>query len=171
MDDEVPRLCQVLAREGFAGLLRCFPAQIRDRTTLTALEGVNADCHKFDVFVRWPDGTINRPQIVAFQDLYSGKMLSWRIDHSPNMVMVMAAFGELVETWGILAIACSTTDGSLPVNGSPAAFRTAFALRCAKTIPLVCFPIWAFKFTGPSPQVANLNRLNVGSGILQRTSL
>ena len=101
LDAEVPRVTQVFAREGEGGLMRCFPAQIRDRSTLTALEGVNADCHKFDVFVRWPDGTINRPQIVAFQDLYSGKMLSWRIDHSPNMVMVMAAFGEMVENWGI----------------------------------------------------------------------
>lgn len=51
--------------------------------------------------MEWPDGTINRPQIVAFQDLYSGKILSWRVDHDPNKVMVMAAFGELVENWGI----------------------------------------------------------------------
>lgn len=97
----MPRVTQVFGREGAAGLMRCFPAQIRDRTTLTAMEGVNADCHKFDVFVRWMDGKVIRPQIVAFQDLYSGKILSWRIDHDPNSVMVMAAFGELVENWGI----------------------------------------------------------------------
>ncbi|MCF6233285.1 MAG: Mu transposase C-terminal domain-containing protein [Rhodobacteraceae bacterium] len=48
----------------------------------------------------WPDGTINRPQIVAFQDLYSGKTLSWRVDHDPNSVMVMAAFGEMIEKFG-----------------------------------------------------------------------
>jgi putative transposase len=98
---EVPRVTRVFARQGVAGLERCFPAQVRDRSGLSALEGVNADCHKIDVFVRWPDGKINRPQIVAFQDLYSGKILSWRVDHDPNKVMVMAAFGELVDTWGI----------------------------------------------------------------------
>ncbi|MGD1880817.1 MAG: transposase domain-containing protein [Paracoccaceae bacterium] len=98
---EVPRVTQIFAREGLAGMHRCYPAQIRDRTGLTAMEAVNADCHKIDVFVKWPDGTVNRPQIVAFQDLYSGKVLSWRVDHNPNKVMVMAAFGELVETYGI----------------------------------------------------------------------
>ena len=68
---------------------------------MDAMEGVNADCHKIDIFVQWPDGTINRPQIIAFQDLFSGKILSWRVDHDPNKVMVMAAFGEMIENWGI----------------------------------------------------------------------
>ncbi len=63
--------------------------------------GAAADCHKFDVFTRWEDGHIDRCQIVAFQDIYSNKILSWRIDHTPNEAAVMAAFGEMVETWGI----------------------------------------------------------------------
>lgn len=98
----VPRVTVVLAKEGDAGLAKCFPPQIRDRSTLTALEGVNADCHKIDVFVKWPGiEKPVRPQIVAFQDLYSGKFLSWRVDLDPNKVAVMSAFGELIETWGI----------------------------------------------------------------------
>ena len=97
----VPRVSQIFAREGLAGLQRCFPPQKRDRSGMVAMEGVNADCHKFDVFVKWPDGTINRPQIIVFQDLYSNKMLSWRVDHTPNKVMVMAAFGEMIEDYGI----------------------------------------------------------------------
>jgi hypothetical protein len=101
LERDVPRVTMVYRREGEAGLQRCFPPQIRDRSTLSSLEAVNADCHKIDIFVEWEDGTIDRPQIVAFQDLYSNKMLSWRVDHDPNKVMVMAAFGELIETWGI----------------------------------------------------------------------
>ncbi|KAB6715832.1 transposase domain-containing protein [Roseobacter sp. TSBP12] len=101
IEKEVPRVTRVFAREGLKGLMRCFPAQIRDRSGLHALEAVNADCHKIDVFVEWPDGTINRPQIIGFQDLYSNKILSWRVDHDPNKVMVMAAFGEMIEHWGI----------------------------------------------------------------------
>ncbi|ALF02134.1 transposase domain-containing protein [Salipiger abyssi] len=101
-DQNVPRVTQVFAREGEAGLAKCFPPQIRDRSTLTALEGVNADCHKIDVFVQWPGiEKPVRPQIVGFQDLYSNKILSWRVDLDPNKVAVMSAFGELVETWGI----------------------------------------------------------------------
>ncbi|MBB96953.1 MAG: transposase [Rhodobacteraceae bacterium] len=102
LDQNVPRVVQIHAREGDAGLAKCFPPQIRDRSTLTALEGVNADCHKIDVFVKWPDiDKPVRPQIVAFQDLYSNKILSWRVDLTPNKVAVMSAFGELIETWGI----------------------------------------------------------------------
>jgi len=102
MDANVPRVTQVFARRGERGLAECFPPQIRDRSGLSALEGVNADCHQFDVFVQWPgiDEPV-RPEIVAFQDLYSGKILSWRIDLTPNKVSVMSAFGELIETWGI----------------------------------------------------------------------
>ncbi|MBR9766799.1 MAG: transposase, partial [Rhodobacteraceae bacterium] len=102
LDREVPRVRQVYLREGERGLMKCFPPQIRDRSGLAALEGVNADCHKIDVFVTWPgyEKPI-RPQIVAFQDLYSGKILAWRVDVDPNKVAVMSAFKELLETWGI----------------------------------------------------------------------
>lgn len=127
LNAEVPRVTQVFAREGVAGLERCYPAQQRDRTGMVALEGVNADCHKIDVFVLWPDGTVSRPQIVAFQDIYSGKILSWRVDHDPNKVMVMAAFGELVETWG-LPRHCLFDNGREFANkwmtaGTPTRFR------------------------------------------------
>jgi len=101
LNETVPRVVQVYAREGEAGLAKCFPPLQRDRSQMHAMEGVNADCHKFDVFVRWQDGKIERCQIVAFQDLYSGKVLSWRIDHTPNEVAVMSAFGEMIETYGI----------------------------------------------------------------------
>ena len=100
--EAIPRVTRVLAREGERGLARCFPPQIRDRTQMVAMEGVNADCHKFDVFVQWEDDDRpRRAQLVAFQDLYSGKILAWRIDRDPNKVAVMSAFGELIETWGI----------------------------------------------------------------------
>nr|WP_281070686.1 transposase domain-containing protein [Oceaniglobus trochenteri] len=99
---EVPRVTMVYAREGEAGLQRCYPPQVRDRTSMVAMEGVNADCHRFDVFVRWPgEKDPSRAQIIAFQDIFSGKILSWRIDHTPNKVMVMAAFVEMVENWGV----------------------------------------------------------------------
>lgn len=102
LDANVPRVSQIYAREGEKGLARCFPPQIRDRSTLTAMEGVNADCHKIDVFVRWPGiEKPVRPQIVGFQDLYSNKILAWRVDLDPNKVAVMSAFGDLVGDFGI----------------------------------------------------------------------
>lgn len=92
---------KVLARDGVEALARLYPAQERDKSTLHALECVNADGHRWDVFARWSDGTIGRPVMVAFQDVHSGMILSWRIDRSENAHAVLLAFGDLVETWGI----------------------------------------------------------------------
>lgn len=88
-------------RKGKEALMRQFPAQQRDRTTLHALQAVNADGHTWDVWVKFPDGTITRPAMVAFQDLHSGKILSWRVDTSENRDAVRLAFADMVETFGI----------------------------------------------------------------------
>ncbi|WP_158972386.1 transposase domain-containing protein [Chachezhania sediminis] len=128
LDNKVPLVTQVFMRKGERGLMECFPPQIRDRSSLSALEGVNADCHKIDVFVTWPgfDKPI-RPQIVAFQDLYSGKILSWRVDVDPNKVAVMSAFKDLLQTWGI-PVNCLFDNGREFANkwltgGAPTRFR------------------------------------------------
>ena len=98
---EIPHSVQVLAREGTEALKRMYPAQERTRAHFAAMEAVNADGHKWDVFVRWPDGEIVRPMMLAFQDLYSGKILSWRIDKSENKEATRLAFGDMVEQYGI----------------------------------------------------------------------
>jgi transposase InsO family protein len=99
--EALPAELLVLARKGEKALRRLFPAQERDRTIFHALEAVNADGHTFDVFVRWEDGSIGRPVFVAFQDLYSGKMVSWRVDRTENKHAVRLAFGDMVNAYGI----------------------------------------------------------------------
>ena len=151
IEKEVPHVSRVFAREGVEGLERCFPPQMRDRSDLGALGAVNADCHKIDIFVEWPDGTIDRPQIVAFQDLYSNKILSWRVDHSPNKVMVMAAFGELIETWGIPR-RCLFDNGREFANkwmtgGAPTRFR--FTVR--DDDPLGVLPLMGIEINWARP--------------------
>jgi putative transposase len=106
LDAEVSETTQVLARKGVEAHRRLYPAQVRDKTAMTAMEAVNADFHKFDVFVRWPalrgeEAEIVRPQMVAFQDIHSGRILSWRLDVTPNATAVQLAAGDMVETWGI----------------------------------------------------------------------
>lgn len=91
----------ILAREGEEALKRKYPAQRRNRSDFRALEAVNADGHKFDVFVKTEDGRVVRPTMVAFQDLYSGKILSYRMAESEHRGTVMLAFGDLVESYGI----------------------------------------------------------------------
>ncbi|MEE8658811.1 Transposase [Acetobacteraceae bacterium EV16G] len=95
---------RVHQREGEDKLKALYPAQRRDHSVFHALEAVNADGHKFDVFVEWPIGNetrIVRPVLVGFQDIYSGKILSWRIDISENKESVRLAFGDMVEKYGI----------------------------------------------------------------------
>ncbi len=106
LDASVSRVSQVLARQGVDAVKRLFPAQVRDKTCLHALQAVNADFHKFDVFVRWPSvggepGLVTRPQMVAFQDIYSARILSWRIDQTPNSTAVQLCAGDMIEAWGI----------------------------------------------------------------------
>ncbi|WP_126976497.1 transposase domain-containing protein [Frigidibacter oleivorans] len=108
LDAEVSEATQVLARKGLDALKRLYPSQVRDKTALHAMEVVNADFHKFDVFVRWPGDFgqderpyVGRPQMVAFQDIHSGRILAWRVDQTPNSTAVALAAGDMIETWGI----------------------------------------------------------------------
>lgn len=92
---------KVFMRKGAEALKKLYPAQERDRTALHALEAVNADGHKFDVMVEWPDGQKSRPILIGFQDIYSGKILAWRVDRSENWDLVRLAFADLVEAYGV----------------------------------------------------------------------
>lgn len=101
LHETVTRVEMVAAREGDIGLHQCFPPMKRDRSDLFGVAAVNADCHKIDIFVEWEDGTVERVQLIVFQDTYSRKIMSWKVDHTPNEVAVMEAFGEMCETFGI----------------------------------------------------------------------
>lgn len=98
---EVGKAAITLAREGAEELARRYPSQVRERGVFQALDGVNADGHKFDVFVRWPDGEIGRPMMVCWQDLGTGKLLSYRVDKTENSDSVRLAFGDMIDRWGI----------------------------------------------------------------------
>ncbi len=99
--DALPASMVVLARKGSEALKRMFPAQERDRSHFHALQAVNTDGHKWDVFVKWEDGTIGRPLTIAFQDLHSGKFLAWRTAKSENKDTVRLCFGDMIERFGI----------------------------------------------------------------------
>lgn len=101
LDAEAPRAARVVAREGRDAAKALYPAQRRSRAGLHAMSAVNFDGHKFDVFVRFEDGRIGRPFLIAIQDVYSGKILSWRYAESENRIAVRLAIGDMVERFGI----------------------------------------------------------------------
>jgi hypothetical protein len=98
---EISRPIRVLAREGTEALSQMYPYQERDRSCFGALEAVNADGHKFDVFVKMEDGEVIRPVIAAWQDIYSGKVLSYEIDRTENTDSIRNSFGLMVMEHGI----------------------------------------------------------------------
>ncbi len=99
--NELPNTVIVLAREGVEALARMYPHQERDHSFYGALEAVNADGHKFDVFVQWPDGEISRPLMVGWQDVFSGKVLSYEVTKTENTDTIRWAFGKMVREYGI----------------------------------------------------------------------
>ena len=99
--NELPNTVIVLAREGVEALDRMYPHQERDRSFYGALEAVNADGHKFDVFVQWPDGEIGRPLMAAWQCIFSGKILSYEVTKTENTDTIRWAFGKMVREYGI----------------------------------------------------------------------
>lgn len=99
--EKLPKAEVILARKGAKALEELYPAMIRDKSDLRALDIVNADGHRFDVMVTWPDGVQERPIIVAFQDVYSSKILGWKIDRTENKVLTRLGLGQVCETYGI----------------------------------------------------------------------
>lgn len=101
IEREIPRGVQTLARKGPDAAKALFPAQTRDRSVFHAMEAVNADGHRFDVFVQWDDGTVGRAVMVAVQDLYSGVILGHRVDRTENWTSVRHAFADAIESFGV----------------------------------------------------------------------
>lgn len=101
LERELPSGAITLARHGQDAWKRTYPAQQRDRSHFRALEATNIDGHKFDVFVKWRDGTVSRVILVAIQDLYSNKILGWRLGPTESADLVRLAIADVIGKWGI----------------------------------------------------------------------
>ncbi len=101
LEREVDERLITAKRHGADALRALMPAQTRSVADLHALELVNIDGHRWDVFVKWPDGRIARPTMVAIQDVMSRKVLAWRIDETESAVLTRLAFADLFTRYGI----------------------------------------------------------------------
>lgn len=105
-----------LARSGPEALDRMRPPQIRDREALASMELVCADGHRWDVRVRWPDGTIARPLLVGWQDIRSGKILAWRLGPSETSDLYRLSCADML--WE-----CGAPEAVIVDNGRGIAAR------------------------------------------------
>lgn len=128
---EVDPAVITLKRDGADALASRIPAQRRRRDNLRALEAVNYDGHKLDLFVRWPDGTKDRAILLTFQDLASNKILAWRLDTSESAEGFRLAFGDLVERWGIpdMVFSDNTMAAAAKSNTGGSRFRNRYKIK------------------------------------------
>lgn len=101
LEREIPREVILLARKGQEALRRSLPAQRRSVAEYHAMEMVCADGHVFDVFCERPDGTRFRPVLIGLQDVYSRKVLAWRIGDTESAILTRLAFADLFAKFGV----------------------------------------------------------------------
>lgn len=153
-----PRLV-IAKRKGQDALRGTLPPQQRTVADLVAMQLMNIDGHKFDVFCRWPDGRVGRPLMVAIQDVYSRKILAWRIDESESALSTRLVFADLFRNFGIPG-ACVLDNGrafaSKWITGG-AKTRFRFKIRAEEpTGILTALGIrthWTFPFRGQSKPI------------------
>lgn len=98
---EVPVAVRTFNQEGSKRLAALYPAQERDRSVFDAMAAWCADGHRLDLRVRWPDGTVERPILLAWQDLASGLIVGWRVDRTENSDLVRLSFLTAVRAFGV----------------------------------------------------------------------
>lgn len=156
---EVDQRLVIAKREGAEALRRSIPAQERSVASLHAMEMLNIDGHKFDVFVKWPDGRIGRPMMVALQDIHSRKIVAHRIDESENALTTRLVFADCFRNWGIPK-ACVLDNGrafaSKMITGGA---KTRFRFKIKDEDPLGILTMlgveikWATPYRGQSKPI------------------
>lgn len=101
LEAEVDGRVIIAKRKGFDELRETQPHQQRSVAHMHAMEMVNIDGHKFDFFVKMPDGTIIRPMAVVIQDVFSRKILAYRMGTSECSVQTRLTFADLFQQYGI----------------------------------------------------------------------
>ena len=102
MDVKVPRAVQILSRKGREEAMKLLPAQQRSVAHLVAMQYANTDGHKLDLHVQMPGrDKPTRVYLMAIQDLYSRKILSWALSEAETWEAVRTIIGRMVEEHGI----------------------------------------------------------------------
>ncbi|PNK61491.1 DDE endonuclease [Psychrobacter sp. FDAARGOS_221] len=98
---EVPMTQQVLLRQGDHKLFEMYPSLQRSVESLEAMEWINGDGYKHNVFVEFPDGEICRPVTWFWQDVRTRKILAYRTDKSENTDTIRLSLMDLIYRYGI----------------------------------------------------------------------
>ncbi len=142
-----------LLREGREALDQSYPAQRRSRTHFHAMEALNYDGHKIDVFVKWEDGErTERAFLLAFQDLYSGMIVGWRLDRCENAYGFRLSFMDVVKTYGkpVKVYSDNTMAAAAKQNTAGSRWRNRFKIKTDDPIGLFAGLGVDIRFTKPA---------------------
>lgn len=137
----LPRAVRVLARHGRKAAAQMYPAQQRDKRALTALQILNGDGYKHNLWVRFPDGEIVRAKTWVWQDVYSNRVLAWRVDKSEHTDVIRLSFGDVVERYGLpeaIVVDNTMAAANKVMTGGT---RTRFRFKVKPEEPLGVFPL------------------------------
>jgi putative transposase len=132
IEKEIPREAVILAREGKEGLKKCYPDQERDHSVFAAMEAINGDGYTFWPWVDFGYDVVERPHAWVWQDIFSSKVIAYRVDVSENTEVIRLSAGDLVERYGIpsdwwldntRAAANKTMTGGVPIGTLTTRFK------------------------------------------------
>lgn len=99
---EIPKEVRILRRSGiYEAQQSLVPPQRRTRENMSALQVISGDGHDARVFCHLPDGTVLRPVIWVFQDVYSSAIVGYSVDLSENTEMLTIALFNMLKRYGI----------------------------------------------------------------------
>ncbi|MED5546172.1 MAG: transposase domain-containing protein [Pseudomonadota bacterium] len=160
VEREIPRGIVIKRRKGAEALRRSIPAERRTVEHLNAMDIVNIDGHKFDVWVVPPGGGKPvRPLMVALQDVYSSKVLSWCIDLTENTLQTQIALAGLFRDWGIPKSCLLDNGRAFASKAITGGAKTRFRFKIRESDPtgiLTALGIqthWALPYRGQSKPI------------------
>ena len=121
---------KALLRSGRKALDKSYPPQTRTVAKESALSLVNIDGRMADVFVRWEDGSVSRPIVIALQDVFSRKVLGYEIAKSENADATKALLLRVFDAYGLfdaILMDNGRAFASLKLTGGSEAHRFRWA--------------------------------------------
>ncbi|MBY0306410.1 MAG: Mu transposase C-terminal domain-containing protein [Sphingomonas sp.] len=165
LEAEVDPRIILFRRKGEEALRRSVPAQRRTVDHLHAMECVNIDGHKFDVFVYPPnpdrrnDVKPIRPMMVALQDIRSSKIVAWRLGDSESTTLARLAIADMIRDVGIPKRLTTDNGRAFASKFFTGGTTTRFRGKILETDPtglLVALGIdidWALPYRGQSKPI------------------
>ncbi len=155
-----PQYVHVLKRQGPEAFARLYPPQERDYSTLRLHELWCGDGRKADLFVRWEDGSMGRPIVVAWQEVRSRTCVGYAIGKVESADLIRSAFKSAAERAKALPEAILVDNGrafasKMLTGGVPNRYRYSVEEdELPGIIPMLGISVsWTIPYSGRSKPI------------------